>query len=126
MWATLFGLLFWSVLFAEVPEVFRTPFQSAPLDLGSDTFAAARRPLLDARLQEIRCPPHLGYTQATTARRLPGAASASFGSLILVGCCTASGTDLTTLTSVHMPRMARLLSLMASSKCGAGTARRAS
>lgn len=55
VWATLWGLLMWPVLFAEVPEVFRTPFQSAPLDLGTDAFFAAREPAIRARLQEIRC-----------------------------------------------------------------------
>ena len=56
VWATLFGLLFWSVLFADVPGVFRTPFQSAPLDMCADTFTDARRELVEGRLQEIRCP----------------------------------------------------------------------
>ena len=27
IWATLFGLLLWDVLFMAVPDVFRTPFQ---------------------------------------------------------------------------------------------------
>ena len=36
---TIFGLLFWDVFFADVPGVFETPYQSAPLDLGEDTFA---------------------------------------------------------------------------------------
>ena len=45
----------WDVLFMEVAEVFRTPFQSCPLDLGSTAFAAARQPLLDSRLGAIEC-----------------------------------------------------------------------
>ncbi len=30
IWATLFGLLMWDVLFMHVPDVFRTPFQVRP------------------------------------------------------------------------------------------------
>ena len=45
----------WDVLFMDVPEVFRTPFQSAPLDLGGAAFCSARQPLLDERLSAIRC-----------------------------------------------------------------------
>lgn len=31
-------LLFWDIIFASIPGVFETPYQSAPLDLGSDAF----------------------------------------------------------------------------------------
>lgn len=54
VWATLFGLLFWSVLFADVAGVFRTRFQCAPLDQGTNSFASSRGELIDARLQQIR------------------------------------------------------------------------
>jgi hypothetical protein len=39
-------------------QVFRTPFQSAPLDLGTDAFFPAREALIMSRLKEIRqdCP----------------------------------------------------------------------
>ncbi|KAI0822847.1 VRR-NUC domain-containing protein [Trametes gibbosa] len=50
---TLFGLLFWDVLFAAVPGAFETPYQSAPLDLAEDTFYYARQARADARLAEI-------------------------------------------------------------------------
>jgi Fanconi-associated nuclease 1 len=53
VWRSLFGLLLWDVLFTPLPEVFRTPFQTAPLDLGSDAFYPARREALDARLQLV-------------------------------------------------------------------------
>jgi hypothetical protein len=43
---TIFGLLFWDVIFADVPGVFETPYQSAPLDLGEDTFALGPCPHL--------------------------------------------------------------------------------
>lgn len=51
---TLFGLLFWDVIFAPVPGAFETRYQSAPLDLAEDTFYYVRQPLADARLAEIK------------------------------------------------------------------------
>ncbi|KAI0672928.1 hypothetical protein C8Q78DRAFT_1122510 [Trametes maxima] len=50
---TLFGLLFWDVIFAPVPGAFETRYQAAPLDLAEDTFYYARQALVDARLAEI-------------------------------------------------------------------------
>jgi Fanconi-associated nuclease 1 len=47
---TLFALLLWPVLFHPLPGAFETPYQTAPLDLGEDTFAPARYDLLEARL----------------------------------------------------------------------------
>ena len=38
----------------ELAQVFRTPFQSAPLDLGTDAFFPAREALIMSRLKEIR------------------------------------------------------------------------
>ncbi|KAH8099575.1 VRR-NUC domain-containing protein [Cristinia sonorae] len=51
---TLFGFLFWDILFAPVPGVFETPYQSAPLDLTEDTFYTSRKEIADARLDEIK------------------------------------------------------------------------
>ncbi|KAI0707651.1 VRR-NUC domain-containing protein [Earliella scabrosa] len=50
---TLFGLLFWDVIFAPMPGAFETPYQAAPLDLVEDTFYYSRQELADARLAEI-------------------------------------------------------------------------
>ncbi|KAL1744333.1 VRR-NUC domain-containing protein [Schizophyllum fasciatum] len=50
---TLFALLFWDVLFARVPGVFVTEFQTAPLDLAGDTFYDARKELIEKRLAEV-------------------------------------------------------------------------
>ncbi|THH16142.1 hypothetical protein EW146_g4437 [Bondarzewia mesenterica] len=50
---TLFGLLFWDVLFAPIPGAFETPYQSAPLDIADDTFFFTRQELIKARLSEI-------------------------------------------------------------------------
>jgi len=51
---TIFGLLFWDVLFADVPGAFETSFQSAPLDMFEETFYYAPKELVDKRLAEIR------------------------------------------------------------------------
>eukprot|EP00884_Botryococcus_braunii_P020868 jgi/Botrbrau1/7465/Bobra.0095s0003.2 len=53
VWSTLFGLLMWEVLFMPVPDVFRNPFQTAPLDLNTPMFAPARRSAIEARLAQI-------------------------------------------------------------------------
>lgn len=51
----LFGLLLWDVIYANVPDVFRTPFQGAPLDFGfADTFYEARKGMLDSRLNQLQ------------------------------------------------------------------------
>ncbi|GBG84969.1 hypothetical protein CBR_g39432, partial [Chara braunii] len=54
IWNTLFGILMWDVLFADVPDVFRTPFQTAPLDLDTDAFYPARRDLIEVHLLAIQ------------------------------------------------------------------------
>ncbi|CAA6659803.1 unnamed protein product [Spirodela intermedia] len=53
IWLTIFGLLMWDILFADVPDVFRTQFQMAPLDLDSDSFYSSRRDLIESHLQRI-------------------------------------------------------------------------
>ncbi|KAI0664677.1 VRR-NUC domain-containing protein [Cubamyces menziesii] len=50
---TLFGQLFWDVIFAPIPGAFETRYQAAPLDLAEDTFYYARQALADARIAEI-------------------------------------------------------------------------
>ena len=59
--SALFGLLLWDVIFDDTVEnVFATPFQQAPLDLGYRDFAARRKGTLTARLKEISgLSPHL-------------------------------------------------------------------
>lgn len=51
--STIWGLLFWDILFSPVPGVFETPYQSAPLDIASEYFFFARRDLIKQRLREI-------------------------------------------------------------------------
>ena len=50
---TLFGLLFWDIIFAPIPGAFETPYQSAPLDMFEDTFYLSREEIIEARLDEI-------------------------------------------------------------------------
>ena len=51
---TIFGLLFWEIIFAPVPGAFETPFQVASLDIDTDTFYHSRRELFEKRLDEIK------------------------------------------------------------------------
>ncbi|KAM6500213.1 VRR-NUC domain containing protein [Amanita muscaria] len=50
---TIFSLLFWDIIFADVPGSFETPYQTAPLDLAEDTFYFARKDMIEQRLEEI-------------------------------------------------------------------------
>ncbi|KAJ3122753.1 Fanconi-associated nuclease 1 [Physocladia obscura] len=51
---TLFGLLFWDIIFDDtVLGVFTSPFQAAPLDFATEFFYGARKSSIDARLCEI-------------------------------------------------------------------------
>ncbi|KAL8642765.1 MAG: hypothetical protein Q9228_000556 [Teloschistes exilis] len=50
---TLFGHLLHDILFAYVPNVFQTPFQTCPLDLHTDAFYTSRLSEINARLNEI-------------------------------------------------------------------------
>ena len=50
---TLFAYLFFDVLFAYVPNVFQTAFQTCPLDLHTDAFYPARASQINHRLVEI-------------------------------------------------------------------------
>ncbi|KAI1304853.1 hypothetical protein EDD11_005055 [Mortierella claussenii] len=51
--STLFGLLFWDILFSPQPGVFETPFQSAPLDLNTDAFFLQRQEMIIERVEKI-------------------------------------------------------------------------
>ncbi|KAJ6107704.1 hypothetical protein N7523_009027 [Penicillium sp. IBT 18751x] len=50
---TLFGYLFYDILFTYVPNVFQTPFQTCPLDLHTDVFYPSRASEINHRLVEI-------------------------------------------------------------------------
>ncbi|SLM34366.1 VRR-NUC domain [Lasallia pustulata] len=50
---TLFGYLFYDVLFTYIPNVFQTPYQTCPLDLHTDAFYPSRAFEINRRLAEI-------------------------------------------------------------------------
>lgn len=50
---TLFAYLFHDILFAYVPNVFQTPFQTCPLDLHTDGFYPARASAINHRLAAL-------------------------------------------------------------------------
>ena len=51
---TIFGLLFWDIIFAPVLGAFETLYQVAPLDIAEETFYTARQELIQARLGDIK------------------------------------------------------------------------
>lgn len=53
IWMTIFGLLFWDIIFCDISDVFHTRFQTAPLDFGTDHFYLSRRDLIDSHLTNI-------------------------------------------------------------------------
>ncbi|XP_059653884.1 fanconi-associated nuclease 1 homolog isoform X2 [Cornus florida] len=53
IWLTIFGLLMWDIIFTDVPNVFRTRFQSAPLDFETDSFYEVRKNLIESHLQKL-------------------------------------------------------------------------
>ncbi|KAL8139730.1 hypothetical protein V2J09_005751 [Rumex salicifolius] len=53
IWLTIFGLLMWDIIFSDVPNVFQSKFQIAPLDLDTDDFYGARKNLIESHLQKI-------------------------------------------------------------------------
>ncbi|KAK9265825.1 hypothetical protein L1049_001792 [Liquidambar formosana] len=53
IWLTIFGLLMWDIIFADVPNVFRTRFQIAPLDLETDSFYVVRKGQIESHLKKI-------------------------------------------------------------------------
>ncbi|KAK2765494.1 hypothetical protein FQN54_008348 [Arachnomyces sp. PD_36] len=50
---TLFGYLFYDILFTYVPNVFQTPFQTCPLDLHTDAFYPSRASEINHRLMQL-------------------------------------------------------------------------
>jgi hypothetical protein len=51
--ATLFGLLFWDILFSPQPGVFETLYQTEPLDLRTDAFFLQRQDMILDRIARI-------------------------------------------------------------------------
>lgn len=65
---TLFGLLFYDILFAYVPNVFQTAYQTCPLDLHTDAFYGARVSEINRRIVEIGNGEAEGLLKATWER----------------------------------------------------------
>ncbi|WVR06105.1 hypothetical protein IAU60_003135 [Kwoniella sp. DSM 27419] len=71
---TLFTLLMWPVLFSPLPGAFETPYQTAPLDLGEDTFAPSRQDAIEARLEAMsKTSTALGMLREVDTRERPRA-----------------------------------------------------
>lgn len=52
--SSLYCLFMWDIIFAcGIPDVFRSPFQAAPLDMCFDSFYTNRKEIIDRRLEEI-------------------------------------------------------------------------
>ncbi|KAI8384136.1 hypothetical protein BD560DRAFT_431379 [Blakeslea trispora] len=64
-------LLFWDVIFADVPGVFETPYQSEPLDLRTDAFYESRLDIIQHRLREIEEGKHLELITTVDSRERP-------------------------------------------------------
>ncbi|KAG7599800.1 HIRAN domain [Arabidopsis suecica] len=53
IWLTIFGLLMWDILFSDVPGVFQTRFQTAPLDLETESFYLTRKDTIESQLEKV-------------------------------------------------------------------------
>ncbi|KAJ3675670.1 hypothetical protein LUZ60_004712 [Juncus effusus] len=53
VWLTIFGLLMWDIVFSDLPDVFCSKFQTAPLDLGTDDFYESRKDEIESQLKKI-------------------------------------------------------------------------
>lgn len=53
IWLTIFGILMWEIIFSDIPDVFQTKFQTAPLDLETDCFYEVRQSIIEPLLSQI-------------------------------------------------------------------------
>ncbi|KAI1301342.1 Fanconi-associated nuclease 1 [Halotydeus destructor] len=76
----LFGLLFWNIIYSdELPDAFRTPHQTLPLDFVSDLFYERRKDVIEKRLTEIR-----GFTEEDLCFELETAWNDNVGCMSLI------------------------------------------
>ncbi|XP_023748691.1 fanconi-associated nuclease 1 homolog isoform X1 [Lactuca sativa] len=54
IWLTVFGILMWDAIFADVANVFLTRFQTSPLDLETDYFYESRKNIIESLLVKIQ------------------------------------------------------------------------
>ncbi|KAK4511600.1 uncharacterized protein ATC70_012816 [Mucor velutinosus] len=64
-------LLFWDIVFAPIPGVFETPYQSEPLDLRTDAFYESRQDLINTRLREIEKGAYIEIIKQVDERERP-------------------------------------------------------
>ncbi|KAF9901708.1 hypothetical protein EC991_005779 [Linnemannia zychae] len=69
--ATLFGLLFWDILFSPQPGVFETLYQTEPLDLRTDAFFIQRQNMILDRIARIAGSTIIENDQSTASELLP-------------------------------------------------------
>ncbi|KAG0210009.1 hypothetical protein BGX33_005179 [Mortierella sp. NVP41] len=69
--ATLFGLLFWDILFSPQPGVFETLYQTEPLDLRTDAFFLQRQEMIIERIARIAGSTIIENDQSTTVPSPP-------------------------------------------------------
>jgi Fanconi-associated nuclease 1 len=50
----LFGLFFWEVMFADVDDVFQSPYQTYPLDLFTSWFVRNRKEWIESLLNKLK------------------------------------------------------------------------
>ncbi|SNX84939.1 uncharacterized protein MEPE_03648 [Melanopsichium pennsylvanicum] len=68
----IFVLVMWDIIFhPSIPGSFETPYQSAPLDLGSDSFPIVRSSLIRTRLNHIEATGGLDLISETDDRERP-------------------------------------------------------
>ena len=71
-----FGLAFWDIVFAPIRGAFLNPYQLGPVDLFWSDFAAARAPLLERRIDELRSPDRLAARVLDTWHHKRGVSNA--------------------------------------------------
>ncbi|WOH07871.1 hypothetical protein DCAR_0727305 [Daucus carota subsp. sativus] len=54
VWLTIFGLLMWDIIFTDMPNVFRNLYQTAPLDMDTDSFYESRKSLIESLLEKVQ------------------------------------------------------------------------
>jgi fanconi-associated nuclease 1 len=76
IFSTLFGLLFWDIIYMNIPFVFQTKFQTAPLDFRTDAFYPQRKEFIDARIEELKMDNKMEEIMKKTWEEFEGKANA--------------------------------------------------
>uniref|UniRef100_A0A6B2KZY2 Fanconi-associated nuclease n=1 Tax=Arcella intermedia TaxID=1963864 RepID=A0A6B2KZY2_9EUKA len=64
---TIFGLIFWEIIYdASIPHVFQTPYQTSPLDFGTESFYLSRKDAIENVLSMIRSDEPLSSSSVVT------------------------------------------------------------